>query len=81
MLYLIRSYGKDTSTLKLGYADNLDRRINQYIAHNPFAELVDSREGDLLLESKFHIYLHYLGYNTDFKSEWYKDIEEVENMS
>ena len=70
MLYLLRSYTKDGSTLKVGYAKNLENRFANYKSHNPGIELITSREGDLELETKLHLYFNFLGYNEYFE-EWY----------
>ena len=81
MIYLIRSYrlsGK--SILKIGFTDNIQKRINQYFYMNPGCELISSREGDEVLESLLHLYLRYLGfqYKKNGKlNEWFLDIPEV----
>lgn len=76
MLYLLRTYTKDGSMLKIGYADNYKNRYFQYESHNPGIEEVKTREGDLFDETILHIYLHFLGYGA-YKDEWYKDCHEV----
>ena len=76
MLYLLRSYTKDGSMLKAGYADNYKNRYLQYESHNPGIEEVSKRDGDLIDETLIHLYLHFLGYNV-YKDEWYKDCKEV----
>lgn len=77
MLYLFGSgtYGKSKSFLKVGYTDDLDTRIKQYKLHNPGGILIDSRDGDELLESKLHLRLFY--YKEDFLDEWFYDEPEV----
>ena len=81
MIYLIRSYGKNEQTaLKIGFASNLETRMNQYFYMNPFFEKVSSREGDELLEDLLHYYLYYKGfqYKIDGKlNEWFIDDPEV----
>ena len=63
MIYLIRTYGKDgESILKVGFANDLERRMSQYFYANPLFEFVSSREGDELLEKLFHYYLYYKGF-------------------
>ena len=63
MIYLIRSYGKDEkSAIKLGYAKDVKTRFSQYFYTNPFFEIISSRVGDEILESLFHYYLYYKGY-------------------
>ena len=76
MLYLLRSYTKDGSMLKAGYADNYKNRYLQYESHNPGIEEVGKKEGSLLDEALLHLYLHFLGYSVH-KDEWYKDCQEV----
>lgn len=76
MLYLLRSYGKNLSILKVGYAKDYDNRYNQYESHNPYIEEVSKKDGDLTDETIIHFYLHFLGYGI-YKDEWYKDCQEV----
>lgn len=78
MLYLIRSasYKRGETILKLGYANNFERRFSQYEACNPSIEKVKTRDGDIMDETKFHLYLHSLGFR-EYKDEWYKDCQEV----
>lgn len=63
MLYLIRSFGREgKSILKVGYTDDLNRRMSQYFYNNPCFELIATREGDELLEDMIQVYLKSLGY-------------------
>ena len=63
MLYLIKSYGpKGKKIYKVGYTTNLDNRLNQYFSHNPFIELISTREGDEELEKLIHVCLYSLEY-------------------
>lgn len=63
MLYLIRSYGPGGKKIyKVGYTSSIERRLNQYFNHNPFIELISSREGDEELETLIHLCLYSLGY-------------------
>ena len=63
MLYLIKSYGpREKKIYKVGYTTNLDNRLNQYFSHNPFIELISTREGDEELEKLIHISLYSLEY-------------------
>lgn len=84
MIYLIRSYrlsGK--SILKIGFTDNIQKRINQYFYMNPGCELISTREGDGVLESLLHLYLRHLGfqYKKNGKlNEWFLDIPEVHQI-
>lgn len=78
MIYLLRSYGKNRTLLKIGYAKDLDIRLRQYKTCNPDIELLESREGDLVFEQELHMYFHLLGYG-EAMDEWYKDCSEVIN--
>ena len=63
MLYLVKSYGpREKKIYKVGYTTNLDNRLNQYFSHNPFIELISTREGNEELEKLIHISLYSLGY-------------------
>ena len=63
MLYLIKSYGpKGKKIYKVGYTTSLDNRLNQYFSHNPFIELISTREGDEELEKLIHVCLYSLEY-------------------
>ena len=76
MLYLLRSFGRNKSILKVGYASDIDRRFNNYITYAPYTELINTKEGDFTDETMLHIYLHYLGFGK-LGNEWYKDCQEV----
>ena len=65
MLYLIKSYGpkgKLEPIYKVGYTNYFEKRLNQYFSHNPFIELISTREGDEELETLIHVCLYSLGY-------------------
>ena len=88
MIYLIRAYGKDgESILKVGFANDLERRMSQYFYMNPLFEFISSREGDEILEKLLHYYLYYNGfqYKVDGKlNEWFiynPEIIEIFNLS
>lgn len=70
-LYIIRAFGKNKETLiKLGYTDNIENRLNNYLSHNPFIEIISTfyREDAQEFEKLFH------NYNSScFKNEWYED--------
>lgn len=76
MLYLLRSFGRNKSILKVGYASDIDRRLNNYITYAPYTELINTKEGDFTDETMLHIYLHYLGFGK-LGNEWYRDCQEV----
>ena len=74
MIYLILSAGfKDNNPdqferrLKIGYTDNLENRLKAYLTTNPDFMLLQTREGDTIIES----YLH-----KKFEKYKYKDSKE-----
>ena len=77
MLYLIRSFGRGgKSILKIGYTEDIDRRMNQYFYINPYFENISNREGDEMLEGMIQIYLKFLGYQFQKDgrlNEWFID--------
>ena len=81
MLYLIKSFGRDgKSILKIGYTDDLNRRMSQYFYNNPCFELITTREGDELLEDMIQVYLKSLGYQYQKNgklNEWFIDTPEI----
>lgn len=81
MLYLIKSFGRDgKSILKIGYTDDLNRRMSQYFYNNPCFELIATREGDELLEDMIQVYLKSLGYQYQRSgrlNEWFIDTPEI----
>ena len=81
MLYLIKSFGRDgKSILKIGYTDDLNRRMSQYFYNNPCFELITTREGDELLEDMIQVYLKSLGYQYQRNgklNEWFIDTPEI----
>ena len=47
MLYLIRSFSRGgKSILKVGYTEDINKRMNQYFYYSPGFELIATREGD-----------------------------------
>lgn len=79
MLYLIRTFGRGRkkTALKIGYSGNIKARFTNYKLHNPFFEPISQREGNLVLETKIHLYLTALGYKEKFLDEWFYDCSEV----
>lgn len=75
MLYLIKSFGIDKTkrALKVGFSDNLKQRMSSYRIQNPFFEIISKRKGDLVDETRLHIYLTTLGYKANFLNEWFVD--------
>ena len=82
MLYLIRMYGPGKqSILKVGFSDNIENRLSQYLHMNPYSLVISVREGDLVLEGLIHRYLYSLGlqFNKSGRrlEEWFIDDPEV----
>ena len=86
MLYLIRAYrpGRKQSILKIGFSDDIEKRLSQYFSSNPYTLVIATREGDLILESLIHKYLYSLGLRFSVKDgnrkrleEWFEDKPEV----
>lgn len=50
MLYLI----KDRDYLKIGYADNVERRLKEYRTHTLYTELLDTKPGLKKDETALH---------------------------
>lgn len=84
MLYLIKSYLQgNRSILKVGYTDNMSKRMCQYFSANPGVEPISFREGDEMLEDMIQIYLTYLGYQYrpgGRSNEWFYNVPEVRNI-
>lgn len=77
MLYLIRSWGRGKSILKIGYTSNLSKRMENYYHSNPLFEKISSREGSLTDEKRLQMYLEFLGYKYTRLDEWFVDRPEV----
>lgn len=74
MLYLIKEYGKNNKEyLKIGKADNIDKRIQQYNTNCAEFELIDSFEGSIPEESLLHSFLE----KYKIKGEWMEYNEEI----
>ena len=84
MLYLIRSYMKlGKSILKVGYTDDVNKRMYQYFSTNPGFDVLGIREGDEILEDMIQIYLTYLGYQRRIGgrlNEWFDDRPEIQQI-
>ena len=77
MLYLIRTFGRKKTGLKVGFTDNLERRLNQYKTENPYHELITTRQGSRVEEAKTHLYLSALGLKELYLQEWFIDCPET----
>lgn len=74
MLYLIKEYGRNNKEyLKIGKADNVDKRIQQYNTNCADFELIDTFEGSLPEESLLHSFLE----KYKVKGEWMEYNEEI----
>ena len=69
MLYLIRNDDK----LKIGYTDDLERRLKQYNTHNPDYELIATRKGT----AEFETFLHHRFKQYRIKGEWFIYNEDI----
>ena len=71
------------SILKVGYTDDLNKRMYQYFSTNPGFDVLGIREGDEILEDMIQIYLTYLGYQQKIGgrlNEWFEDDPEVQQI-
>lgn len=77
MLYLFGSgsWKNSRRVLKVGYTNNFETRKQQYKIYNPLGEMLDTREGDEILELKLHLRL--IHYKVEFLDEWFFDEDPV----
>lgn len=75
MLYLIKSPGNCGKILKIGYTNNIEKRLKSYKSDNPDSELLATREGDEAFEHKLHKYFHRFKYTLG--REWFYYNEEI----
>lgn len=76
-LYVIKSYNKNgESLIKFGYSANIKSRINQYISHNPFTELLYTFYKENGESAELYFHKHNL---SAFKNEWYS-ISKLETI-
>lgn len=74
MLYLIKEFGrKNKEYLKIGKANNVDKRMQQYSTDCAEFELIDTFEGNLPEEALLHSLLE----KYKIKGEWMKYDEEI----
>lgn len=74
MLYLIKEYGKNGKEyLKIGKADNVNKRIQQYNTNCAEFELIDTFEGSIPEESLLHSFLE----KYKVKGEWMEYNDEI----
>ena len=74
-IYILRSYTKDGSVIKVGYSSRIKRRINTYKDHNPSVEVVATyyRENGHLYELALHT-----TFEACWKREWYSEEQLTE---
>ena len=66
MLYLIRSFTRTGTFLKVGFTGDIERRMRDYLTENPGRELIGTRAGDLTEETRMHLYLTACGWKAGF---------------
>jgi len=80
MLYCLTSLDSEGNKLyKIGYADDVESRLTQYLAHNPSCKLVRVTKGSRVDERCIHDYLHLKGFGK-YRKEWYVNDKCVENI-
>jgi hypothetical protein len=69
-IYIARTYGVDTSYIKLGYSNDVFKRLDAYYAHNPLIEIVGTAyvEDALLFEQDLHSKI-----DSVIRKEWYTE--------
>ena len=82
MIYLIKTFGpgRNKTALKVGYSGDPVKRFESYRIQNPFFEIVSSREGDQLMETRMHLFLTAVGLKESFLSEWFKDLPQTREL-
>lgn len=77
MLYLFGSgaWKNSRRVVKVGYTGDIETRKQQYKLYNPLGEILDTREGDEILELKLHLRL--IHFKVEFLDEWFFDEEPV----
>lgn len=74
-LYGSGSWKNDRKIVKVGFTDDIEKRKQSYYHHNPLGEILDTREGDDILELKLHLRLE--EWKVEFLEEWFYDEEPV----
>jgi hypothetical protein len=77
MLYLIRTFGRKKTGLKVGFTDKLEKRLKQYLIENPYFELISTRQGTREDEVRTHLYLSAQGLKENYLQEWFIDCPET----
>lgn len=70
-IYILRTFGKDRTLIKLGYSSTLKSRLTKYKDHNPLVEVLYTfdLEDAQNFEKIFHKH-----HKADYKNEWYNEI-------
>ena len=84
MLYLIQSVYKDDNDnyhdiLKIGFTNNLEKRLSHYTSHNFGFKLLKTREGDEELEKLLHYHFNKYLIKESYNREWFEYNEEIIN--
>ena len=69
-IYVLKSYGESENLIKVGYSDNIESRLKQYINHNPNAEIIDTFH--IYNAKEFEINFHKNRKST-VRREWYEE--------
>lgn len=71
MLYLYGSgsWENERKIVKVGFSDDFSTREASYRLHNPLGKVLDTREGDKILEEKLHLRL--IHFKVEFLDEWF----------
>lgn len=73
MIYLLETEYKDQKLYKIGYTDDISRRMKQHKTSNPMCELAMWKHGDTQDEANLHKLCEKWRYST----EWFLGIPEV----
>lgn len=69
-IYILRTYLKEGTLIKVGYASDIDKRFAQYQSHNPSVELIYTfyKQDGILFEQTLHD-----NFKASYKREWYSE--------
>lgn len=69
MIYLISNITPDIALLKIGYTNNINKRMSTYKTHNPTFNLLYVGEGNKENEKFLHLYFE--RYRHESSKEWF----------
>ncbi len=74
MIYIIKqpSFKDGYINIKVGYSENIKRRLDDYLHHCSETMPISVRAGEIEFEQVFHAYLRALGPWVDGHGEWYR---------